>query len=374
MKKVFFFILFVLINLILFEFLLSFFDRESILVKGYDKENLFLMYPNLSGMVVSEEYSVRVDTNEFGYRQNLEKEFTYSTLVIGDSFTEGWGVPEKYVYTQIYNLDAKEKLLNLGLHGSSPILYALQLKNIIQKWKPKKIIIQLFDNDLDDNEKIEVFVDLNNDGTVASPKKRLLAVLFGESVYNFFKERILYRLTAKIIKFMKKEPSPTLYYKVGKEPNIRTLSHEESLKKYGNLKPLCAEINVKYGNQFGFYKDFDTELWQIRLQKNKIYLEQIVSIAKQNQVELEFLYIPAKEFFAEGGILGNLTKREKSIFDSANPHSKQIREVCTKHQLKCYFLSDSFLDKDSELYYFPFDAHLNQEGHQKLAEVLKKGF
>ena len=57
MKKKLFLIVFILINLAIFEGILSAFDPERILVKGFDKELLFRMYPNKSGMVVSEEYS-----------------------------------------------------------------------------------------------------------------------------------------------------------------------------------------------------------------------------------------------------------------------------------------------------------------------------
>ncbi|MBK7056778.1 MAG: GDSL family lipase [Leptospiraceae bacterium] len=371
MKKKIFLFAFILINLAIFEVILSVFDPEQILVKGFDKEMLFRMYPNKFGKVVSEEYSVLVETNLNGFRQKLEPETKYSTLVIGDSFTEGWGVEEKEIYTEVYNQNSKtDKLLNLGLHGSSPILFALQIKTYLETFKPKRVIVQLFDNDLDDNDKIEVFAERNEDGTVRAPKSRLAASIFGESLYNFFKERTLYRLTTKVYKFFQKQPSPILYYKAGREPGITVLSHKGSIEKFGGLKSLGNEINTKYGNQFGFYKDAKEELWKNRLSKNEIYLNQILKICKDKNVELSFLYIPAKEYFAQGGITGTITGHTSEAHKQENPHFLQIEKVCKENALKCYYANEYLFDKNPESLYFPYDAHLNAEGHKALAEMI----
>lgn len=371
MKKIRNTIIFLLINLVVFEVFLSFFDPEVVIVKGYDHNLLFSMYPDKKGFVVSEEYSVPVQTNSNGFRQSSIPE-NASILVIGDSFTEGWGVEEGEIFTEVYNKRKKDRpgLINLGLHGSSPILFALQLPFYLDKFKPKKVIVQLFDNDLDDNEKIERFAVLGDDGKIIAPEKRLAASIFGDSIYNYFKEATLYRLTGKIWKFFKKEPSPILYYKERLKPKVKVLTHEESIAKFGKLSPLGADINTKYGNQFGFYKDAEDEIWKTRFKKNEIYLNQIISICKEKNIELSFLYIPAKEFFAENGITGNysddsiVTKHEK------NPHYLQIKKLCSTNNLNCYYTSEYFYDKDPESLYFPYDAHLNRKGHEKLAEML----
>jgi len=51
--------------------ILSFFDPEQVMVKSYDEDYLFIMYPNKEGEVVSEEYKTNVLTNDFGFRQKL---------------------------------------------------------------------------------------------------------------------------------------------------------------------------------------------------------------------------------------------------------------------------------------------------------------
>ena len=60
------------------------------MVKSYDEDYLFIMYPNKEGEVVSEEYKTNVLTNDFGFRQKLLPDEIFDTLILGDSFTEGW--------------------------------------------------------------------------------------------------------------------------------------------------------------------------------------------------------------------------------------------------------------------------------------------
>ncbi|MDX1960168.1 MAG: SGNH/GDSL hydrolase family protein [Leptospiraceae bacterium] len=360
--------IYIFVNLILFEFVLSFFDPESVIVKGFDKKLLFSMYPNKKGRVVSNEYNVLVETNEFGFRQKLNQ--TYDVLVVGDSFTEGWGVEEDEIFTTVLNKESKQKYRNLGLHGSSPVLYALQIPFYLDQFKPKKLIVQLFDNDLDDNEKISNFLEFKQNGEVEKPKQRLFANLVGESVYNFLKESTLYRLFAKIAKKILSIESPILYYKDGKEPKSKIFTHDESIKQYGPLQPLGEMIDKKYNGQFKFYSELSSRLWNERFFNNEIYLKQIVQEAKKRNVEISFLYIPAKEYFAKGGILGDCKDCTEDDLAKKNPHLELIELICKKEGLNCFFGNKIFFNKDPESLYFPYDAHLNRKGHKVLAEFL----
>ncbi|MEM7184018.1 MAG: SGNH/GDSL hydrolase family protein [Spirochaetota bacterium] len=369
MKKAIFYFLFLLFNLVLAEFILSLFDKENVIVKGYDKNLLFAMYPNKTGMVVSDEYSVKVETNRLGFRQHLAEHQSYRNIVLGDSFTEGWGVREKEVYIHLLNkkLPTEKRFLNLGMHGASPILFALQLPHFLKQYKPDSVIIQLFDNDLDDNEKLQKFIS-NENGSL-KPKKRIAASFLGETLYNFCKETTLYRLFQRVYKKVKGIPSPILYYKPGKEPQVKTLTYQQAVEKYGELKPLGNTINTKYNNQFGFYKDNDSR-WKSLLSKQKKLLELLVKQANNAKVKLQFLYIPAREFFAKGGILGDIKTDDKQEFYTKNPHYLLIKDVCDRNQLECIYASDLFFANHPEKLYFPHDAHLNSLGHAVLAKGL----
>lgn len=373
LKNILFISVIVVLSVFLIEGVLSIADPESVMVKSFDGDLLFSMYPNKSGMVVSKEYSVRVDTNKYGFRQKIYPNEKYATIILGDSFTEGWGVREDEIYVQRLNqkLPIQSKLLNLGLHGSSPVLYALQLPFYLKTYLPQNVIIQLFDNDLDDNQKLKRFIQFNSKGIPMYPKQDILVRTLGENINNFIKETSTYRLFKRMYKLAKNEPYPILYYKIGRSPKLEVLSHSESIRKYGGLQPLGKEINQKYNNQFGFYQDYESPFWQKLLMNNQNYLEYIVYTCKRYNVKVSFLYIPAKEFFAKGGITGNLTDTLEDK-NTNNPHYQQILKICQKEDLECFYVNDLFYNQDPESLYFPHDAHLNPKGHLVLSKLLFK--
>jgi hypothetical protein len=368
MKKALLILLYVILNLVFFEVILSLFDSEEPMVKGYDKRLLFTLHPHRAGVVISKEYRVLVETNSLGFRQKGVEHSKPSVLVMGDSFTEGWGVEEKEIFVTQMNKTEGFEYRNLGLHGSSPLLYAIQIDPFLDAYQPKKVIIQLFDNDLDDNEKISAFVDFDSEGKPIGPKFRLGAVLLGEWGYNFLKDTSLYRLGARLVKLARKIPSPILYYRPGKEPPENILTQEQSLILHGGLASLGSEIDKKYSGQFVFYRDYNSSEWKERLKKNQFYLKILLEKCKSRGVELEFLYIPAKEFFAKNGILGDCTDCSLEERISRNPHEVSIFDFCQKENLVCHSGSQIFWNWNPEELYFPFDAHLNKVGHGILAE------
>lgn len=367
MKKFFVVLAYILFNLLFFEVFLSFFDSEEVLVKGYDKKLLFSLYPNRTGMVVSKEYKVVVETNSHGFRQKGVEKSNPETLVLGDSFTEGWGVEEKDIYLTHLNKEEGFRYRNLGLHGSSALLYALQLPHYLEKYQPKKVILQLFDNDLDDNDKIAEFIEFDSDGKPLQPKSRVGAIFLGEWGYNFFKDTTLYRLIARATKAIRKIPSPILYYKLGKEPAETILTQEQSLAIHGRLTSLGEEIGRKYSGQFEFYKSSDSPLWKARIEKNIFYLKIISDLCKTKGIALEIIYIPAKEFFAPNGILGDCPKCGLNELIERNPHETSLIRFSESEGIPFHSVSRIFWDKNPEDLYFPFDAHLNPKGHKALA-------
>ncbi|BDA77158.1 hypothetical protein LPTSP3_g00880 [Leptospira kobayashii] len=354
----------------LIEGVLSLFDPEAVFVKSFDDSLLFSLYPGKTGRVVSEEYNVEVATNENGGRQILSPENKYSTLLLGDSFAEGWGVKQEEVFSEVANqvLSKENKIRNLGVHGSCPALFEIHLRSYVPKFQPREVWIQIFDNDLDDNEKLEVFMEETNG--IWKAKKPLAAKFLSTPVYNFVKESSLFRLLKRLWKTGRGQVEPLLYYKPGREPDRKILGHAESLEKFGRLKPIGDEIESKYNGQFSFYKRANDPIWQKRLEKQKEHLANINEYLKTNHIKLNLIYIPAKEFFAEKGILGNINNRNLKQYELQNPHFNLLKGFCEKNQLKCLYTTELFWDKNPESLYFPFDAHWNAEGHRWFGQIL----
>lgn len=102
-KKVLGYFLFLTFSFLILEIVLSIFDPEQVMVKSFDRRVLFRFYPDRTGRILSEEYSVSVKTNSDGFRQSVSKENSYPIVVFGDSFTEGWGVEASEVYVEVAN-------------------------------------------------------------------------------------------------------------------------------------------------------------------------------------------------------------------------------------------------------------------------------
>lgn len=364
LRKVIIYSLLTIFYLGITEIVLRLFDPEAVLVKTFDERLLFSLYPNKSGTVLSEEYKVSVNTNEQSGRQSLYPTAKYPILLLGDSFAEGWGVAEDQIFTSIANknLPKDRQILNMGVHGSCPALFQIHTKEMVAKFQPKEVWIQIFDNDLDDNDKLEVFME-NYDGNL-SPKKPMLAKFIGVWGYNFVKESTIFRLAKRAYKKAKSIPDPILYYKSGREPELKILTHEESLKKFGRLSPLGDQIGNKYNGQFEFYALPDKEVWKGRLAKQELYLQKIYEYLKEKDIKLNLIYIPAKEFFAEKGITGNLSTKNLNLFHAENPHYRLLKSFCETRNVNCLFASEIFWNQKPEDLYFPYDAHWNAKGHE----------
>ncbi|EMY12517.1 GDSL-like protein [Leptospira weilii str. Ecochallenge] len=371
-KKVIGYFLFLAFSFLILEIVLSIFDPEQVMVKSFDRRVLFRFYPDRTGRILSEEYSVSVKTNSDGFRQSVSKENSYPILVFGDSFTEGWGVEASEVYVEVANsfLPKDKQIRNLGIHGASPSFYYLQFPFYYERFRPKTLILQIFDNDLDDNEKLEVFMDTSDPSGMYFPKPSLSVKIFGETISNFVKETTTYRLIKRIIFTIRKVPNPILYYREGKEPKIRVLTHEESIGKYGKLKPLGDQISTRYGGQFEFYSKPNNERWVSLLKKQRESLERLHGFCRDNGVELRILYVPAKEFFSASGITGDLKVFGLEFALERNPHWKLLNNFCRTHKLVCYDLVRTLANSDSERLYFPYDAHWNRNGHRVVGEYL----
>ncbi|MEN8217867.1 MAG: GDSL-type esterase/lipase family protein [Pseudomonadota bacterium] len=106
---------------------------------------------------------VEVKTNSFGLRNNettLEKPpNTYRIVVLGDSITMGWGVPQDQTYpTQLermFNTQAPEgfplhmhyEILNLGIGNYNTAQEVTRLRHIGLQFDPDLILLAFFIND-----------------------------------------------------------------------------------------------------------------------------------------------------------------------------------------------------------------------------------
>ena len=114
------------------------------------------LLPNVSnGRVVWGETDTVYHTNSLGMRdasaRTITPDMTNMVLVLGDSFTEGMGVPYEQTFTALLEQRLNHVVLNCGVSSYAPSLEYLRLKNLIAKGiKPKVVLLMLDVSDVQD--------------------------------------------------------------------------------------------------------------------------------------------------------------------------------------------------------------------------------
>ncbi len=347
---------------LLVEGTLAFVDREMILVKGDDPQTVYRLYPNRVGIAAGPEYRVEVRTDELGLRFcGKAGPSRPDVLVLGDSFAEGWGVdcpdtfPERLAHSGI-------SIRNGGVHGGSASFYVLRVRELVPLLRPRILVIQLFDNDLDDLDRFAPFVHLAEEGRVAAARPPALLFLPSGSLTRWIRERATFRIVKRAADLVRGRPAPIKYYRPGREPKGPVLTHAEALSRFGRLRQL-TDPTTQYTGQFAFYIPGAPERppWADRLRKMRIHLTQAIVEARYlaDGLQVVLLYIPAKEVFAAGGIVPGASGRP-------GPLQLLLFQVAAEQKL---LLVDgtAVLRQDAESLYFPGDAHLNSAGHARVA-------
>jgi hypothetical protein len=117
--------------------------------------------PNCQGTIKIKEYTINLKTNSLGLRDkevSLSKDQnTYRVLLVGDSFTEGWGVEYEERFDVLAkdlldnNNDVKVEIINAGVRSYSPILELEYLYEKGIKLKPDLVIMFYDFSDLHDD-------------------------------------------------------------------------------------------------------------------------------------------------------------------------------------------------------------------------------
>lgn len=364
---------------------LKLFDAEQIMVREDDPQMVYSFYPERRGISATPEYRVEVETDARGLRgcDAIGPETTGAAprklLILGDSFAEGWGVPCEKTFAGL--LDGRPGLsaANGGLHGGSPGYYILRYR-VLKTIEHDTLVVQLFDNDLDDLDKFAPYVLRDEAGRLAAGRAAGLGPIPPGAFSRFLKNRGIYRAIKRIYYGLRGQPLPIKYYRPGREPDDPILTHAQALEKFGGLAPL-DDPEKSYGGQFAFYK-YDSSaaaaadpLWSSRFRRMEIYLRQLIEEARADRPErrIVLVYVPAKEAFAPGGILGRGPARPLTVDElrAANPFYRLIRRTADETG-SLLVDGQEVLRADAVDLYFPGDAHLNVTGHARLAAALER--
>ena len=375
---------------LLTEGLLRLVDREQVMVRGDDPVSVYSLYPEREGVAAGPEYRVGVRTDALGLRTCFPKGASRppkrgGALVLGDSFAEGWGVPCEKIFAERLRA-AGLPVVNAGVHGGTISFYILRLRDFQPRVRPRVIVVQLFDNDLDDLDRFAPFVVLRTDESIDRARPPALFLLPSGTLTRFIRELATYRIAKRALSLARGRPAPIKYYRIARAPQERVLSHGEALSRFGPLRSL-ADPRHAYNGQFGFYLPGASQeaIWANRLVRMRRYLVQLAREARARSPETRIMlvYIPAKEVFAPGGIVAGVkapagpaagqNKGGRSLGLAAlrerNPFWQTIAAVAREEGIVLVD-GQSVLRNEAERLYYPGDAHLNAAGHERLAQAI----
>lgn len=387
------------------EGVLSLIDPEQIMVRGDDPEMVYSLYPDQVGIAATPLYRVTVQTDAKGMRAcpAIESRFPaeaaeHRIFIMGDSFTEGWGVQcdESYAMQLQIALGGDWKVWNGGVHGGSVSYYVLRLRHYQAELHPDTLIVQLFDNDLDDLDQFARFTamgaapaDTDQRGYrvdagqwIDTARPAGLGFLPAGWLSRFVRELSTYRVMRRAYYILQGKPAPIKYYREGRAPDSPPLTHAEALEQFGENASL-SDMDTAYNGQFAFYKFGDDRerldadpIWSDRFDRMRSHLHQLIFEARMRSADIRIVlvYIPAREAFAPGGITGSYPRGADEI-----PSLQNLRRFNPFYQLLSAVARDlhvELVDGQQVLrpsagdLYFPGDAHLNAAGHRRLAEAL----
>jgi len=151
-KKLLLFSISILITILLSEICLQIinYPKQSWSPWASDPHTGFHYAPQLDQRMVSEEYDVSVKTNEEGFRDDpIKPKKGPRALLLGDSFTFGYGVDRPYIFADLLEEKLGIEILNTASGGFDLIHQVQWMKYYGKKYSPDLIIYMLYlGNDL----------------------------------------------------------------------------------------------------------------------------------------------------------------------------------------------------------------------------------
>lgn len=339
--------------------------------------------PNTISYYETSEFKFTAKINKYGFRDrdfNVDKINKQRIIIIGDSFTYGWGVNIEESWPKIleYNLVNRGfdlEICNLGKPGGSPADYVNIAERAIPILKPDVVVVAVLQGD--DIMQLTHYENFNDN--FLKPKN-VIAILYPNTIrlVKYFKNNII--ITQEQIKeeWQKKAIQTIKSFNEEQRDRFYRLSdHVRHLFFSGELNPVNISVAIKqptyFMHTFHIYNDKVKSL----IQKMSVCFGKIKHIADKYKLKIIIVSIPigpyvSKYYNEKYRELGYLLNSDMLSSDSAD---KVIEVAGKKAGINFITVTDKFREKVkySRLYY-DFDGHFNIEGHKEYAELLTTSF
>ncbi len=289
------------------------------------------------------EYNLWYKTNHQGFRGpdcTINRgDDTTRILIVGDSFTFGYGVEESCTFSSLLedtlNYDAPVQVYNCGTGGWGTSQQLSFLENYTAAYHPDLIILAYYDNDIQNSWEIPLY---SSSGDSLIPDYPLHSVP-GELLSGFPLHRWFSNHSAIYTVFR---------YHLGRSLNkmgIRTLQQYEVQRDYDKSAPL------EEAEPYRFYCQLLDRLKQFR---------------DNHDLELCAILIPSRESYHE-------LEQGKAVVPGLSSNTSLIVErELTARGIPCLITAESWVSSGlkSDYLYYDHDIHWRPEAHRYCADVL----
>lgn len=314
----------------------------------HDKRLGWSFIPNTNVIDTGFEWKVRYSLNDDGIRErrNMENktEDEYRILVLGDSFTEGYGIRQDRTFSHLMEdlcnkkgNARKVKVINAGVRGYNLTQYYILFQSLYKKYRPDLVIIAAVDGDLDvtsDSMLLQgkvvyryyrPYYDLEDGHLVVKgmPVPRPDTSIYKDDKIEFLK------------KYMRKYLASYTFLKIISDRSV-------VLKKIGvllRLKKSASEYSIDNSSVFD-----DKEVCAA-------IVKDIFDTLKKDGSELLI-------FLLEDNKLNSNSAYYKKLSNDLGFFYSSFPELCYDYS------------NNRRKYHFRFDAHFNEKGNAVIAELL----
>jgi lysophospholipase L1-like esterase len=324
----------------------------------------------------TKEFTIRRKTNSLGLigeEISVKKpENVFRILVLGDSFTEGLQVREgknfceqlQFLLNQKPNPEAKSfQVLNAGVSSYSPINEYLYFKRELVRLNPNIVILQLFVNDVFEDNKVGAMSIMGKDGL---PLK----------ISNYFTKRNSQNYIADsnssnsqdyLYRFKK--------YLLSKSKFMQFIVYapRQFKKKSKVHREMSALPEFNDGNQFFIIQENNyffqnKEFRNMAMQNTERYILEIRKLAEQHDAVFIALLVPPEaqlnlETYGYNTRLYFFTKPNFYL-------NERLEELCSREHIFFLDLISAFEEHKAKNLYFDIDGHLTENGHKVVSEAI----
>lgn len=303
--------------------------------------------PNQTGRRIRPgQFDYTFSNNSLGLRgskeYSLEKPTEHRILLLGDSFTYGFGVNDDQTFAyltekRLLNDRLSVEVMNAGNSGKGTDYELIFYQVLGYKYQPDLIILCFCANDFIDNERGEYY-SVSQEGELSlkllNQRRRTIKIILNNLPgYNWL---ISWSQAANFLK----EATIKWHMKHGDPQRLKEAPLVISYPQY--IKGYVTENNQRL---------------------TEIYVQKLIRSVKNNGGSLLFFYIPMSmevEAFKKNG---EISKDERAIKAIAQKYGQRL---------------DSFTQvfaaspEPPEKFYFPIDGHWNAAGHALAARYLSE--